>query len=70
MLQPCNNITQCADLILLLDYFIFVVELEVVAIAGALLHKPCHFVLVKIYHAGVAVVVLIIDIVGTAFTVR
>ena len=58
-----------ADLILLLDYFIFVVELEVVAIVGALLHKPCHFVLVKIYLTVVALVFIIKYVVRTKLAI-
>ena len=58
-----------ADLILLLDYFVFVIELEVVTIVGALLHKPRHFVLVKIYLTVIALIFIIKNIVCTKLTI-
>ena len=64
-----TTLYKCADLILLLDYFIFVVELEVVAIVGALLHKTCHFVLVKIYLTVVALVFIIKYVVCTKLAI-
>ena len=65
------TLTKREALLILMPYnTVFIVKAVVWTVVICTGEKTCHFVLVKIYHAGIAVVVLVIDIVGTAFAVR
>jgi hypothetical protein len=55
----------------LLSYDGILISLPVMrTIVGRIAHKPVHLVLVKVNHAGIAVIFLIIGIVHTVFTIR
>lgn len=58
-----------AILILMTYYPVFVIKTVIRTGIVCSCNKPSHFVLVEIDHAGVAVVVLVVDIVGTGFAV-
>lgn len=48
---------------------VFVIETVIWAGIICSLKKACHFVLIKVDHAGVAIVVVIIDVICTSFAV-
>ena len=71
MLPPVVHFDNRESTLILMPYnTVFIVKAVVRTVVICTGEKTCHFVLVKIYHAGIAVVVLVIDIVGTAFAVR
>ena len=55
--------------VLLFYHFVLVIKLEVVTVITAFLHKPRHFVLVKINLTDITIILFVIDIICTMLTV-